>query len=252
MKHDFIDKHSHLDSMIHRLDPRVKLLLAPAFLVLTGMTYNLVLFALYYAVMLVLMVLSRVPPGYYLKRLLVVTPLVVVLSFFIYLSYLLKHRIPVSMDTLARYYPVMDTLVLLVLKIYISLLCITLLISSTPFNDLLWGFRKYRMPQIVTTLSKLVYTYLFVFVDELHRTLRAYRGRTPKRRVPLLKVYGNIAAGIFLRSLERSDVIYKAMLSRGFNGEFPEGNIHRFGGRDLAAVGFGILFGVFVGVIWNI
>ena len=36
------------------------------------------------------------------------------------------------------------------------------------------------------------------------------------------KVYGNQAAVIFYRSWERSQLIYKSMLSRGFAGEFPE------------------------------
>jgi hypothetical protein len=35
--------------------------------------------------------------------------------------------------------------------------------------------------------------------------------------------------------MERSDYIYKAMLSRGFTGEFPEGNSNRMKFRDAGA-----------------
>lgn len=139
----------------------------------------------------------------------------VVLAFFIYLSHLLENKIQFSLETFSHYHPIIDMLAILAAKIYLSILVITLLISCTRFNDLLWSLRKFKLPTIVTTLSRLVYTYIFVFVDELHRTLRAYRSRTPVLRMSRVKLYGSITASIFLRSLARSDYIYKAMISRG-------------------------------------
>ena len=251
MKHDFIDKYSNLDSVIHHLDPRVKLLLCFSFLILIAITHNLKLLAIYGGILSVLLVLSRVPPGFYLKKLLLITPLVTVFSFFIYLAYLFKNRIDFTVEALSRYYPVWETLALTAAKIYISILVITLLVSSTRFNDLLWSLRRFKLPLVVTILSKLVYTYIFIFIDELHRTLRAYKSRTPVRRVPRVKVYGYIAAGILLRSMDRSDYIYRAMISRGFDGEFPEGNANRFRGADLTAVILFLLLVVTARVLWN-
>jgi cobalt/nickel transport system permease protein len=236
MKHDFIDKYSNLNSVVHKIDPRVKLLLLFCFLIFIAITSNLKLLGFYWGIVIVLMVMSRVPFHFYVKKLILITPLVLVFSFFIYLSYLMEHRITVTMEALSRYYPVWDTLALMAAKIYLSILVITLLVSCTRFNDLLWSLRRFRLPLIVTILSKLVYTYIFIFIDELHRTMRAYRSRTPVRRVSRVKVYGHIAAGILFRSMDRSDYIYKAMLSRGFDGEFPEGNTNRLKWTDLAAV----------------
>jgi cobalt/nickel transport system permease protein len=204
-------------------------------------------------VVLVLLVISRVPFHFHFKKLLLVTPLVVLLSFFIFLSYFLEYNLAFTFEVFSRYHPVYETLALMTAKIYLSILVITLMISCTPFNDLLWGLRKFRLPVIVTTLSKLVYTYIFVFVDELHRTLRAYKSRTPELRISRFKLYGNIAAGIFLRSMERSDIIYKAMVSRGFTGEFPEGNVNRLKFIDLAAVIFFLIIVIAARVVlWKI
>ena len=252
MKHDFIDKYSSLDSVIHKLDPRVKLLLSFALLILIAVTYNLKLSVLYLGIVMALIIASRVPLHFYFKKLLLITPLVLVFSFFIYLSYLIKHQVAISAETLGRYYPVWDTLALTAARIYLSILVITLLVSCTRFNDLLWSFRRFRFPLVVTILSKLVYTYLFVFVDELHRVLRAYRSRTPVRRVSRVKVYGHIAAGILLRSMDRSDYIYKAMISRGFAGEFPEGNVNRLKWLDLTAVIFFLILLATARLLWNI
>jgi cobalt/nickel transport system permease protein len=252
MKHDFIDKYSSLDSVIHHLDPRVKLLLGFCFLILIALTRNFKLLAVYGAVLTVLLGMSRVPLSFYLKRLLLITPLVVVFSLFIYLSSRFRDTIDLSVDSLSRYSPVWEAMGMTALKIYISILVITLLVSTTRFNDLLWSLRRFRMPLVITILSKLVYTYIFIFIDELHRTLRAYKSRTPVRRVSRVKVYGNIAAGILLRSMDRSDYIYRAMISRGFDGEFPEGNVHRCKAQDALAVILFLLLLAAASMLWNL
>jgi len=81
----------------------------------------------------------------------------------------------------------------------------------------------YLLKIILGVLLILAITYIF------------YRFRKPKES-SRVKVYGHIAAGILFRSMDRSDYIYKAMLSRGFDGEFPEGNTNRLKWTDLAAV----------------
>lgn len=252
MKHDFIDKYSILNSVLHRLDPRIKLLLSFLFLILISASQNIRLFYLYLGVLLILMVISKVPFHFYFKKLLMITPLTLFFSIFIYLSYLMGHKIPFNFGTISWYYPVFDVMVLLILKIYLSVLVLTLLVSCTRFNALLWGLRKYKLPLIVTTLSKLVYTYIFVFIDELHRILRAYKSRAPELLVPRARVYGNIAAGIFLRSLERSDLIYKAMISRGFTGNFPESNFHRLKYIDLLAALVFLTMVIATRLLWKI
>jgi cobalt/nickel transport system permease protein len=189
---------------------------------------------------------------FFIKKLLLVTPVAFLITFFILLSYFLEHKISLSVNSIFQYHPVYYTVLAMLAKIYISILAISIMISSTAFNDLLWGLRKFRLPRVVTTLSKLVYTYIFVFVDELHRTQRAYKSRTPVRRVPRMQLYGNIAATILLRSIDRSDIIYKAMVSRGYNGEFPEGNINHFKRHDtVAAAGFILLTAAAI-LLWNI
>lgn len=252
MKHDFIDKYSILDSMLHRLDPRIKLLLSFLFLILISASQNTRLFFLYLAVVIVLMFISKVPFHFYFKKLVIVTPLALIFSIFIYLSYLMEHKLNFSVETFSRYYPVLDLIALLILKIYLSVLVITILVSCTRFDALLWGLRKYKLPLIVTILSKLVYTYIFVFIDELHRIQRAYKSRAPELRVSRAKVYGNIAAGIFLRSLERSDLIYKAMISRGFSGDFPEADSHRLKFIDFMAVLTFLSMAIAARLLWKI
>jgi len=84
-----------------------------------------------------------------------------------------------------------------------------------------------RIPAILTTIIAFLYRYLFVLTDEVLRLLRARDSRSAA--IPGQKsgrtvfwraqIAGHMAGQLFLRSYERSDRIYNAMLARGYNGQ---------------------------------
>jgi cobalt/nickel transport system permease protein len=97
-----------------------------------------------------------------------------------------------------------------------------ILVSTTPFTDLLRALRALRLPRAVTTSLGLAYRYLYLLNDEVDRLRRAARSRNagagsaPKRRL-----YTRIAAAALQRSYARSERVYQAMLGRGYTGELP-------------------------------
>jgi cobalt/nickel transport system permease protein len=50
-----------------------------------------------------------------------------------------------------------------------------------------------------------------------------------------------MAGQLFLRSYERSDRVYNAMLARGYNGQFLSINPHLMRGRDWAVGAFAVV-----------
>jgi len=65
-----------------------------------------------------------------------------------------------------------------------------------------------------------MYRYVFVIVDEAQRMLRARNSRNYRGKWILQsKVIGTMIANLFLRSYERGERVYLAMLSRGYNGD---------------------------------
>jgi cobalt/nickel transport system permease protein len=58
--------------------------------------------------------------------------------------------------------------------------------------------------------------------DELKRmrTSMAVRGFAPKANWNTMTTYGNFIGTLLVRSFERTERIYKAMLSKGYEGEF--------------------------------
>ena len=107
-------------------------------------------------------------------------------------------------------------------------------VATTRFPDLIHALEHLRVPMILTTIIAFLYRYLFVLGDEVFRLMRARESRSeavPGQRSGRgiawrAQVAGNIAGQLFLRSYERSDRVYNAMLARGFTGHMQTINPH--------------------------
>lgn len=132
-------------------------------------------------------------------------------------------------------------LVSILLRAWISVQAALLLVASVQFPDLMHALRHLRVPQILVAIISLMYRYLFVLSDEVLRMLRAREARSA--RLPGLKGGGNLwwrarTAGsmtgqLFLRTYERSERVYQAMLARGYRGELLTLRTHNLTRRDL-------------------
>jgi cobalt/nickel transport system permease protein len=125
-----------------------------------------------------------------------------------------------------------------------------LLVAATQFPDLMHALRHLRVPPLITAVVSFTYRYLFVLVDEVMRLLRARESRSARLpgyrsggSIPWrARVAGNMAGQLFIRSYERSDRVYSAMLARGYDGQFLTLNPHVMRSHDW-------LFGLAAGVI---
>lgn len=113
------------------------------------------------------------------------------------------------------------------LKSWVSVQAALLLTMTTPFHDLVDGLRLLRLPRVIVVTISFMYRYLAVLVDEGSRMLRARAARSAKpdgRGGGTLRwragVVGGMVGALFLRSFERSERVYAAMLARGFDGDF--------------------------------
>jgi len=114
-------------------------------------------------------------------------------------------------------------------KSWLSVQAAIVLAASTPFPELLVAMRAVRIPRLLVAIFGLMWRYLFVLADEALRLIRARAARSGNSNQPSIKagrdlvwrarVTGGMAGNLFLRALERSDRIYLAMVSRGYDGE---------------------------------
>ena len=226
MRHSFLDRYRQGTSPIHRLDPRLKLLATLAFvLVVTTVPPGTWLAFVLLAVLAVgMVVIAQVPLLEGLKRSAVVLPfagmVAVSLPFTqageaVWAWQLWGFTLTVTDAGLSFFAAVM-------IKAWLSVMISGLLGATTPFPDLLKAMGSLRVPAVLTATISFMYRYLFVLMDEAVRlqTARASRavgrGRTVRWRA---RVLGGMIGSLFIRSYERSERIYAAMLSRGFGGE---------------------------------
>jgi len=221
VRHNFIDRYANLDSPLHALEARTKIIgflafIAAALWVPAGQSGFLVA---YFFIAAVLVGISQIPLGYIVGRTLIIQPFVLLAAI----------AAPWTNGFQGA------RLVTLLMRSMLCLLFLILLTSTTPFAELLRGLRRLGCPRILVLNLGFLYRYLYVITEEV---LRMRQARDSRRvgRAPLLaelKLLGSMLGTLLLRSFERAERMYHAMLSRGFSGQFPVLTLRKFTWRDL-------------------
>jgi cobalt/nickel transport system permease protein len=115
----------------------------------------------------------------------------------------------------------------ILLKSWLAVQVAFILSMTTPFTDLLWALDCLHVPGTLVAIISFMYRYLFTLQDEAVRLLRARTARSGAlsgqrsggRLIWRAQVAGGMVGNLFLRSYERSERVYAAMLARGYSGE---------------------------------
>lgn len=125
----------------------------------------------------------------------------------------------------------------IVVKGTLGVLVSLTLAATTPLPDLVLGLQRLRVPSVVITVLTLMLRYLDVIVGEAGRMRLARLSRGADERV--LHQVGAVARSVgslFIRSYERGERVYLAMLSRGWNGSLPTAGHGATGGEWLGSL----------------
>ncbi|NCP15945.1 cobalt ECF transporter T component CbiQ [bacterium] len=236
----FLDPYRPRTSPIHALDARIKFVLTVAFILTVSLTPVAAwsVYILLFALILSVEILSGLGIGYVLKRALLALPFVLAaLPVIFTLKGTALFTISLGSWTLTASLEGLERFVSVVLKSWLSVQAAIVMASSTPFPELLQAMRAVGIPRLLVGMFGLMWRYLFVLVDEALRLMRARAARSGQsagagKRLALsgaegsggsvawrARVAGGMAGNLFLRAFERSDRIYVAMLSRGYDGE---------------------------------
>jgi cobalt/nickel transport system permease protein len=228
----FLDPYRPRSSLVHALDARVKFILTVAFILTCALTPPGAwpVFVLLFSIVLAVELLSELGVGYVLKRSLLAAPFVLAA---LPLIFTVPGRplvsLPIGGWALTITLEGAERLLSIAVKSWLSLQAAIVMSASMPFPDLLLAMRAVRVPRLLVAILGLMWRYLFVLVDEAVRLMRARLARSGLSEESSRKsggslawraqVAGGMAGNLFLRGFERSDRIYTAMLSRGYDGE---------------------------------
>jgi cobalt/nickel transport system permease protein len=97
------------------------------------------------------------------------------------------------------------------------------LAATTQVGDLLLGFDRLKVPRAFTAIMGFMVRYLDVIIGNLDRMRVALRSRGyAPRWIGEARALGATAGSLFIRSYERGERVYLAMLSRGYTGSMPD------------------------------
>jgi cobalt/nickel transport system permease protein len=99
---------------------------------------------------------------------------------------------------------------------------------TTKWAEVFSALRSLFVPRVFVVTLGMTYRYLFVFLRLIQDMYRARKSRTIRPLSPAAeRSWTASRIGVtFKKSVDMSEDIYKAMLSRGFHGEFP--SLRRF------------------------
>ncbi|MGA8256307.1 MAG: cobalt ECF transporter T component CbiQ [Nocardioides sp.] len=212
--------HFHAHSPLHRAPAHLKIL------ALLGFTLTVVatprewypVFGGYLLVLFGLILVSKVPPTYILKRMVVEVPVVV---FALLLPFVAQGPRTEVLGVSLSESGLLGAWGLLA-KATLGVMASLTLAATTEPQALLMGLQRLRMPALLVQIMGFMIRYLEVVTDELRRMRiaresRGFSGRGLRQWPVLAKTLG----ALFIRSFERGERVHLAMLSRGYTGEMP-------------------------------
>ena len=246
------DQYHFRQSRIHQLDPRIKILVTVGYILSNALLPDgsWLAFSLAWLFVLLINDVADVGLGFSLRRSFIALPFALVAFSAIFspsgtplaewdLGFITL--VPTDFG-LIRFFSIM-------VRSWLSVQIAILLVATTQFPDLIHAFEHLRLPRTLTTIIAFLYRYLFVLSNEALRILRARDARSaglpgvksggslPWR----IKITGSMAGQLFLRSYERSDRIYNAMISRGYTGHIRTLNPHVMDRVDWFILGISLL-----------
>ena len=226
MHYDLSDQYHHRSSLIHHLDPRVKVVVAFFYILALSLTPtgSWWIFGFFLVLILAAVWLADLDFAFTIRRSFIVLPFVlaaIALPFTMPGPSLFK--IPGLGWTVTE--PGLIRFLSILARSWLAVQAAILLTATTRFPNLLWALGALRFPKPLVSTIGFMYRYLFILADEALRMIRARAARSaqvPGGTRPSIswrgRVAGSMVGSLFLRALARSERVYAAMLARGYDG----------------------------------
>ena len=202
---------SSKDSFLLRMDPRVKIFCSLSMVAAVILTppEQIYKFIGYFIILCFFLAVSKVMLKDVGRKLILIGSFIAFLALFLFLF---GQESPSEK---------MNALWNLSVKSVLCFLSLILLNVATRFYDFIKGLEVLNIPPVITGLLSFAYRYGILFRKEVKGSLIAKRARSLGSRKIWNEIItaGHLVSHAVLRSFARSETIYAAMLSRGFDGK---------------------------------
>ncbi|MCL6639206.1 MAG: cobalt ECF transporter T component CbiQ [Firmicutes bacterium] len=250
---------------MYRLDPRVKLISVFSFVALVSTMASLPLLSTAAVFVLGLALFSRLPGLLLAKRLLWVLPFggILVLIYPFVTPGSPAFTLNFGVFSLVATGEGTGRAAVLFLRVLTAVSSLTVLTATTRFRDLMDALKGLKIPVVLVQLIEFTVRYIYVLMDEVQRMRTARRARCFDEGKSLFdrrtfSTIGQLVGVLFLRSLERGERVYNAMLARGYGGELPAAREFALPAGDVfwgaGVLAFAVVLRIieFGGTVWQI
>ncbi|MFC1736346.1 energy-coupling factor transporter transmembrane component T family protein [Candidatus Hydrogenedentota bacterium] len=235
--HHDLDTHAAGDSIMHRWDPRAKLLgLAVPVAVAASLNHVTTAFVAL-CIALCILALCKLPFGFAFTRIFGVS--MFMLPFFIFLPISPGGEVVFWLGPVAFYSGGFRLAFLIYLKASAIFTLSLALLNTAYLWDTFWAARVFLVPRSLIQLALISLRYLPILVEEYlsistAATCRCFALDTSGRSY---RTAANVAGAILTRGYRRADRVWHAMACRGFHGEmYPVKTWRLSTGHVIAAI----------------
>jgi len=220
------EEHASAAGFLQSIDPRIKAFTFLLLCVATLFMQNLRPLLYLYLFCLLLVYVSKINLGFFIKRTWFFIPL---FSFFIVIPALFSFVSPGEVLGSLNLFglkleitqPGLSSALLFLTRVTVSVSFVILLSLTTRHTVLLRVLRIFKVPQIFVKVLGMSYRYIYLFMETLEHTYLGIKSRTggliPDKKGRSIVAW-NIAT-LWQRSVKLNEDVYSSMLSRGYTGE---------------------------------
>jgi cobalt/nickel transport system permease protein len=222
------------DSLIHRLDPRIKIVAVSLFSVFVAVSnrFAVLIWALVLGFCIVL--LARVPIRQLVRRLVPVNVFIVFL--WIFLPFTVQGEPLFSVGPLVGTHEGVLYATQISLKSNAIVAVLIALVASSSILTLGHAMHELKVPTKIVHLFFFTYRYIHVIRREYIRLVHAMkvRGFRPGTNMHTYKTIAYLVGMLLVRSCDRAQRVHNAMLCRGFRGKLY--SLSRFSLRTVDVI----------------
>jgi cobalt/nickel transport system permease protein len=229
-----MDELGRMDTPAHRLDARAKAVVTVAFIgvVMSFPRHEISAVTPFLLYPVALIGAGHIPARHILKKILVAAPFALVIGIF----NPFMDRQPIAHIGAFVVTGGWVSFASIMFRFVLTVGAALALVACTGMYRLGAGLEQLGVPRVFVMQLLFLYRYLFVVADEGLKMMRGVELRAGGRRSLHLRVYGSLIGHLLLRSMDRAERVYRAMVARGFDGEIRVLRRSSFGWTDWAFV----------------
>lgn len=100
-----------------------------------------------------------------------------------------------------------------------SVMCLYILMSTTPLHHILYGLKSLHCPKVLSEMITIVYKYIFIFIDfgtHIYRSQNARLGYVNYKQG--MKSFALMIGAIFNKSMQHGQALFRNLEARGYQG----------------------------------